>query len=471
MQSQLIADRYRVLRAIGHGGMGTVWLCRDETLGRQVAVKQIESLSDGPAAETARAMREARLTAGLTHPNAVALHDVVVHASRPWLVMEFVDGQTLAAEIPRDGRLTPERVASIGVQVASALAQAHERRIVHRDIKPGNVLIDKAGNAKISDFGLARGHGDARLTRTGSVTGTFEFWSPELARGADADSASDVWALGATLYAAVEGRTPYDSGGHYVTLLQTIATSSPRVLTHAGALGPAIYAMMQLDPAHRWDMRTCAERLAAIATGDTRACDPPREAGGPAEPTRQMGPPAGPTWQTAPAAGPTRQTGPAAGPTRQTGPAGAHRPELRGSRRRWVPLGLVALLIALSVLGLGGTYLLSESPDEGSNVRTFKCGADGFTGYIRFSDTSMSIVSYKIDPAEGSKGNSAEVTVSDGGVTPPRRYGTREGKQDSAYHALEGPYSRGGGGFSFTFAFDKNNRNDPTCSGKEYLAG
>lgn len=132
MQSQLIADRYRVVRAIGRGGMGTVWLCRDETLGRQVAVKQMGAVSGESAAETTRAMREARLTAGLTHPNAVAVHDVVVHDARPWLVMEYVDGQTLADEISRAGRLSPERVADIGVQLASALAQAHLRRIVHR---------------------------------------------------------------------------------------------------------------------------------------------------------------------------------------------------------------------------------------------------------------------------------------------------------------------------------------------------
>ena len=133
-----------------------------------------------------------------------------------------------------------------------------------------------------------------------------------------------------------------------------------------------------------------------------------------------------------------------------------------------MPLALVALL----VVALGGTYLSNQSPDPGDNVKTFTCSADGFTGYIQFSDTSVSIVSYKIDPAEGSSGNnSAEVSVSDGGVTPPRSYGTGEGKQDSAFHALEGPYARGGGGFSFTFVFDKNNRNDPTCSGKDYLAG
>lgn len=146
------------------------------------------------------------------------------------------------------------------------------------DIKPANVLIDKAGRAKISDFGIARGHGDERLTRTGYLTGTPGFLSPELARGGDAHPASDVWALGATLYAALEGRTPYDPGSNDLALLQAIATGPPRPMTHAGSLGPAIDAMMHMDPAHRWDMATCAERLAGIVGGDTRACDPPPQA-------------------------------------------------------------------------------------------------------------------------------------------------------------------------------------------------
>jgi hypothetical protein len=245
--------------------MGTVWLCRDEVLGREVAVKQIGALPGDSATETKRAMREARSAAALNHPNAVAVYDVVTHEGRPWLVMEYVEGETLADEISREGQLSPQRVADVGAQLAGALSRAHQRRIVHRDIKPGNVLIDKAGHPKISDFGIARGHGDEQLTQVGFITGTPGYLSPELARGGDPHPASDVWALGATLYAAVEGQPPYEPRSNPIALLRAIATERPRPMAHSGALGPAIDAMMHEDPACRWDMATSARRLGAIA--------------------------------------------------------------------------------------------------------------------------------------------------------------------------------------------------------------
>jgi hypothetical protein len=299
MQPQLIAGRYSVLRAIGQGGMGTVWLCRDQVLGREVAVKQIGALPGESATETKRAMREARSAAALNHPNAVAVYDVVDHEGRPWLVMEYVEGQTLADEISRDGQLSPQRVADIGAQLAGALARAHERRIVHRDIKPGNVLIDKAGRPKISDFGIARGHGDEQLTQVGFITGTPGYLSPELARGGDPHPASDVWALGATLYTAVEGQPPYEPRSNPIALLRAIATERPRPMTHAGALAPAIDAMMHEDPARRWDMVTSAKRLSSVAritavmprvdlVGGAVLATPPLEMTQPLEPTQRL---------------------------------------------------------------------------------------------------------------------------------------------------------------------------------------
>jgi hypothetical protein len=264
---QVIAGRYEVVRAIGSGGMGTVWLCRDNVLGREVAVKQIGALPGEPAA-AARAMREARITASLNHPNAVGVFDVVDEDDAHWLVMEFVDGQSLAELIHEHGNLPPTRVASIGAAVAGALARAHERGIVHRDIKPGNILIDNAGTPKISDFGIARAHTDDQLTQTGFVTGTPGYLSPELARGASPTPASDVWALGATLYYAVEGRPAFEPQTNPLAVLQDVANHRARPMEHAGPLAGAISAMMAPDPEQRWDMATAAQKLRSVAEGD-----------------------------------------------------------------------------------------------------------------------------------------------------------------------------------------------------------
>ena len=189
MQPQVIAGRYEVIRPIGSGGMGTVWLCLDTVLGREVAVKQIGALPGEPAA-AARAMREARIAASLNDPHAVGVFDVVDENDSHWLVMEYVEGQSLAELIREVGTLPPTRVAEIGSAVASALARAHERGIVHRDIKPGNILIDLAGTPKISDFGIARAHTDDQLTQTGFMTGTPGYLSPELARGGNPTAVS-----------------------------------------------------------------------------------------------------------------------------------------------------------------------------------------------------------------------------------------------------------------------------------------
>ena len=409
MQPQLIAGRYQVLRAIGRGGMGTVWLCRDEVLGRQVAVKQIRALAGESANETKRAMREARSAAALNHPNAVAVFDVVTHDGRPWLVMEYVDGQTLDDAISRYGQLSPRRVADIGAQLASALARAHERGIVHRDIKPANVLIDKAGRPKISDFGIARWQGDDQLTAIGFVTGTPGYLSPELARGGDPHPASDVWALGASLYAAVEGQSPYEPRSNPIALLRAIASERPRPMTHAGVLGPAIEAMMHEDPARRWDMATSAKRLGRIARLDATVVMPrvapagtavmPLVATGtevmpviatgtavmpvvehagteataaPVVSTQRMeavSPPVVSTQRfeavTAPVAEPAMAARPEpAGPGTPRGGAPVSPPDDRGSDRRRLALAFAAMIVA----AFGMAFLLSQLGDQGGTT-------------------------------------------------------------------------------------------------------
>ena len=263
------------------------------------------------------------------------------------------EGQTLADEISAEGRLSPQRVADIGAQLAGALARAHERRIVHRDIKPANVLIDKDGRPKISDFGIARRHDDDQLTQIGFVTGTPGYLSPELARGGDPDSASDVWALGATLYAAVEGQSPYAPRSNPIALLQAIATEPPRPMTHAGALGPAIEAMMHGDPARRWDMATSAQQLAGIAGDDATGATVVMPTVDPAATQVIAAPPVDPTRRLEAAArGPVAAVGSEAG-----------RPETAGSPgRRRLPLVFVALLAAAA---LGVVYLFSQVGDQG----------------------------------------------------------------------------------------------------------
>jgi serine/threonine protein kinase len=268
VQPQVIAGRYEVIRAIGSGGMGTVWLARDMVLGREVAVKRVGALPGDPVAAQ-RAMREARIAASLNHPNVVGVFDIVDENDAHWLVMEYVEGESLAEQIRDDGALDPIQVAAIGAAIAGALARAHERGIVHRDIKPGNILIDRAGNPKISDFGIARAHADDQLTQTGFMTGTPSYLSPELARGGDSSAASDVWALGATLYSAVEGAPAYEAQANPLATLQAIAAGHPRPMELAGPLGGAIGAMMDPDPIRRWDMATAADRLDRIAHGDT----------------------------------------------------------------------------------------------------------------------------------------------------------------------------------------------------------
>ena len=265
MQPELIAGRYRVERAIGRGGMGTVWLCVDETLRRQVAVKQIGALPGESAETAARALREARTAAALNHRNAVSIYDVVNHEDKPWLVMEYMPSRTLSEILDDDGALQPAQVANIGAQLAAALTSAHSLGIIHRDIKPSNVLIGPDGVAKITDFGIARGDMDDRVTQTGMVTGTPGYFSPEMARGGDPTKASDVWALGATLFAAVEGHPPYQSEANPLALLAKIANSPIPKTTQAGPLTDVLTAMMEPDPDVRWTMPQALAGLRRVA--------------------------------------------------------------------------------------------------------------------------------------------------------------------------------------------------------------
>jgi serine/threonine protein kinase len=266
----LIADRYRLLHQVGSGGMGVVWEALDERLERRVAVKQLRRQSGASTADAElanrRAMREARLTARLQHPHVVSLFDVVEQEGQLWLIMQFVPSVTLAAVLAEGGPLQPDEAAKVGAQVASAMAAAHAVGIVHRDVKPGNVLIAEDGTALISDFGIARALGDATLTTSGMVHGTPAYLAPEVARGSEASFASDVFSLGATLYSGLEGSPPFGTDENSIALLHRVASGQFPPPTHCGMLTPVILEMLSADPEARPPMRAVADSLARLAS-------------------------------------------------------------------------------------------------------------------------------------------------------------------------------------------------------------
>ncbi|WP_277454822.1 serine/threonine-protein kinase [Janibacter sp. DB-40] len=263
----VIGGRYEPVRPIGRGGMGVVWLARDTVLGRSVAAKQIGDFPGESQGEADRAMREARAAAALNHPNVVAVYDVVEHEDSPWLVMEYVAGPTLATAIRQRGPMTAKGAADLGAQLAGALAAAHRAGVVHRDIKPGNVLIG-GGLPKLGDFGIARAGGtDEQTPQAGLVTGTPNYMAPEVAVGRPHGEAADVWALGATIYFAVEGHDAYPSRSSALATLQDVASQPPRRPERAGPLEPVLADMLARDPARRGTMREALRRLESIAAG------------------------------------------------------------------------------------------------------------------------------------------------------------------------------------------------------------
>ena len=274
----LIAERYRLVRQLGAGGMGVVWEARDERLDRPVAVKELRTVPGLTQAETdvvaQRAMREARINARLHHPHAVTVFDVVEHEGKPCIVMELVPSVPLTDAMRELGALAPSEAAQVGSQVAAALAAAHALGIVHRDVKPGNVLIGDDGAARICDFGISRAAGDTTLTTTGMITGTPAYLAPEAARGEESTSASDVYSLGATLYAAVEGAPPFGAEGNAISVLYRVTAGELKPPERAGALGPLIVTMMSREPQDRPSMAEAAAQLSALAKAEAVAPAP-----------------------------------------------------------------------------------------------------------------------------------------------------------------------------------------------------
>ncbi|MFJ2767373.1 serine/threonine-protein kinase [Streptomyces sp. NPDC087300] len=270
MQGLLLAGRYRLGESIGRGGMGRVWRAQDEVLHRAVAVKELTAAQFVQEADRAvlfaRTQTEARAAARINHPAVVTVHDVVQYDDRPWIVMELVEGRSLADAVKDDGRVEPVEAARIGLWTLKALRAAHAAGVLHRDVKPGNVLLADDRRILLTDFGIAAIEGDSTITRTGEVVGSVDYLAPERVSGANPGPASDLWALGATLYTAVEGNSPFRRTSPLGTM-QAVVTEEPSPPEHAGALTPIISALLSKDPAARPSAEEAEAMLAEAAEG------------------------------------------------------------------------------------------------------------------------------------------------------------------------------------------------------------
>jgi serine/threonine protein kinase len=366
---RLVAGRYRLQAQIGGGGMGTVWTARDELLGRQVAVKQVlpPPRAEAPDVEQQRqrALREGRIAARLSHPHAISVYDVAVEDGQPWLVMEYLPSRSLAAVLSEDGLLRVDQVAQIGAQVADALAATHAAGIVHRDVKPANILIGEGspqvqGLVKITDFGISHASGDVTLTQTGQITGTPAFLAPEVAQGDEPGPASDVFSLGATLYTCLEGQPPFGMSGNSLQQLHRVAAGAILPPHRCGSLTGPLLQMLDAQPAARPTMPQVRDELARLVARDgdtttvllartdlraagqrTATLPAPAAVDPPPEPPQ---PPARPPAASAPAV-----------------PPAAPR-----SRRRWA--WVVAGLLLVAALVLGGIWLATADGDGGGGT-------------------------------------------------------------------------------------------------------
>jgi serine/threonine protein kinase len=269
-EPRLVAGRYALSGVLGRGGMGTVWRATDRVLGREVALKEVTFSVDLTAAERSilreRTMREARAAARLDHPCVATVYDVIEEDGRPWLVMEHVSARSLQDLLEQQGPLPPSAVARIGLDVLSALDAAHGAGIVHRDVKPANVLVGPDGHACLTDFGIATTTGDSSLTTGGALIGSPSYMAPERAYGDEPRPPVDLWSLGATLYAAVEGRPPFARGEAMATMM-SVVSEHPAPMLRAGPLEPVLQGLLTKDPAARTDAVRAGEQLSAVLAG------------------------------------------------------------------------------------------------------------------------------------------------------------------------------------------------------------
>ncbi|GAA4577612.1 serine/threonine-protein kinase [Planotetraspora kaengkrachanensis] len=333
---RLVAGRYRLIEPLGSGGMGTVWRAADRVLGREVAVKELRGPAElaGPEREafTLRTFREARAAGRLNHPGVVAVYDIFEYGGHPWIVMQLVRSRTLGSLVQEEGPLPPRRVAGIGVQILAGLRAAHAAGVLHRDVKPDNVLITDEGRAVLTDFGIATLEDDSPVTRTGTLIGTPAFIAPERAAGGSAERASDLWSLGVTMFLAVEGRSPFQRG-HALATLAAVVYDQHGPLVRAGPLAPVIDGLLAKDPAGRLDGAEADSWLRAIAESES-----PERSSVPVPPV--------PVGATIPV--------PAPPPVRRSG--------------RWNLAAATGALVVLVGSAAGGMAYLTARPDPGGTV-------------------------------------------------------------------------------------------------------
>ncbi|WP_329327163.1 serine/threonine-protein kinase [Streptomyces luteogriseus] len=418
MQGLLVAGRYRLAESIGSGGMGRVWRAHDEVLHRSVAIKELTAAlyvsESEQAILLARTRAEARAAARINHSAVVTVHDVLEHDGRPWIVMELVEGRSLADAVKEEGRVEPREAARIGLWVLRALGAAHAAGVLHRDIKPGNVLLGRDGRVLLTDFGIAQIEGDTTITRTGEVVGSVDYLAPERVRGHDPGPSSDLWALGATLYTAVEGRSPFRRTTP-LTTMQAVVEEEAAELQHAGPLTPVIVSLLRKDPNTRPDMSEAEQMLAQAAEGrrpngaqayvptQYGGATPYRDShsgtGTAATGTGPVGTGSGSHTRTplpplagTPATGTSPAGTPPYGPTGTGQVATGPRPTGPGRRRR---LRTLALVVALAAIIGGGTAVVlqqwngsSQGDGSGSTTSTSTQAPGGSVpdSWIRYED-------------------------------------------------------------------------------------
>lgn len=365
---RLLAGRYLLGERLGRGGMGTVWRAEDRMLDREVAVKEL-SVSHLPEEDLAilqsRMKQEARAAARIKHPGVITIHDVLEQDGRPWIVMELIDGRSLADVISQEGTLLPRDAAEVGAQVLAALHRGHQVGVLHRDVKPANVLLEHGtGRVVLTDFGIATFEGSSALTRPGDLVGSPDYLAPERAQGHRPGPESDLWALGATLYAAVEGDSPFRRSSPLSTLAAVVGDPLPEP-RNAGALTPVLRALLEKDPHARPSADQAMRMLEGVAAGHTMGITvgPPALQRTPTQvvPLVDRNEPLVPAQATAPPTAATAVHVPDPAAAGQPGPSAAG-PHSAGSvRRAGRGRGVAKLLAAAltaALVGGGAAYLV-----------------------------------------------------------------------------------------------------------------